>query len=413
MEVWLVVAVVAVGASALFVAATFNSRTRRTANPLIQQASQDITSQVAADIKKVDTSLRGQLQTISGTLSGQLQGIDRGLTGNNLLATRIGERLDRADSQISDIHGQIMAERQGVKTLTEQIARLNAAVVQQGTQVSGIESYLESKKELSAADITSLQEALRDMGERQSRTQAEMAEIANTVKSLMTASDEREDRDRQVAEQLLDLTEMLLHGQRDIESYLRARLDYEVVRTSRDHEGRIITADLYLDRPGADILWPLCLQFCESIMLRALLPERPRPAGCGSYLIWQPSDDQQQLEEILGAKLAACPDNLAWPSPGLEELRALTLLLHHAGPGTAQLGPLIINRTQRASLGCVLTAAEMARITSMDALTSADACEVRLLELGHDRVVNLTSWADAMAQQMLPVEEPEAPGQPG
>ena len=233
MEILLLVALVAVGASALFIAVTFNFRARQTTDPLIQRASQEIVNKVSAEFKEADGSLRSQLQwirdnvrsqlnAIGDNLHSRLQEINRELSKNNALVGKLGERLDLMDRQISDIHNQLAVGREGIERLTEQFVRLDVSVSQLGGLVSGIESYLKSKIELTAADvITRLQESLRDLDERQSRTHTE---VASMLERLLAASVQQADRNREASEQMLDMTETLWYGQRDIADYLRSRL---------------------------------------------------------------------------------------------------------------------------------------------------------------------------------------------
>ena len=114
MEILLLVATLAVGASGLYVAATFNMRTRRNSAPLIG-AVKDISDQIEATAK----DLRRELQVIANELQRDRELIE-------LDRSKIQGRLDQADSRISSIASQFSAELDTIKDLDKQIgARQN------------------------------------------------------------------------------------------------------------------------------------------------------------------------------------------------------------------------------------------------------------------------------------------------
>ena len=203
--------------------------------------------------------------------------------------------------------------------------------------------------------------------------------------------------------------EMVLHSQGDIQSYLRAKLDSEVTRTNGDETRRIIAASVYLSKPGADLLWPLLLSFCRTVMLETLLPRPPELDGSRSYLLWRPADGRP-LEQVLSEELAACQDGGESSRVNLNALRSLIMGLHAGGPGTVWLGPMVINRTSGALLGCVLKGTEIGEVSNADTLASPDACEAGLRRLDQDRVIDLTSWADG---HVLGAKDAEAARRPG
>jgi len=110
MEIVLIVAIAVVAATGLYVAVTFNKRTRQTAAPLIEAAVSDISAQlrVTAD------DLRRQLQAISDDL---LHDRDQ----QRLDGRKIQGRLDHADSRISSMTNQVLAELDAIKRRGEQI----------------------------------------------------------------------------------------------------------------------------------------------------------------------------------------------------------------------------------------------------------------------------------------------------
>jgi len=410
MEILLLVAIIAVGASALYVAATFNKRTRQNAAPLIGDAVKSVSEQFEAP----GSSLRQELRVIADELQQ-----DRELMSKDRVKTR--EQLDHADRRISSIAGQLSADldiikHQGAQIGTRQeefsgdlqqldrlVAQLGEALVRLGAQVEGIESYIKTQQAQTTANFKVIEGSLQVIGASQSKVHDKLASIAGTLDGLMEMNARGEDYNNWAADQALGTVkqiEAILRNQSVIEGYLRVGLDYEVMRTAHDHTCRIVTASLRLEGPGADLLWPLLLSFCEKVVFKVVPPESQPLSDSRSYLLWQ-SFGGIQLEEALNAKLAACQDNPASPRQGqvdgLEELRSLVIALHVGGPGTVQVGPMIINRTPRALLGCVMTAAEAMRICNAGTLMSPDTCETALRELAQGRITELTSWADSAA----------------
>jgi hypothetical protein len=106
MEILLIVAIVAVGAAGLYVAATFDRRTRKSTAPLINEAVKELSKQ----IERTTGELGRQLQEITTRLqrdTGQIRLDDRKIQG----------RLDHADSRISNVASQL----ETIRRLAEQI----------------------------------------------------------------------------------------------------------------------------------------------------------------------------------------------------------------------------------------------------------------------------------------------------
>jgi len=110
MEIVLIVAIAVVAAAGLYVAATFNKRTRQTTGPLIEAAVSDISAQirVAAD------DLRRQLRAIADDLHHDRE-------QQRLDGRKIQGRLDHADSRISSMANEVLAELDAIKRRGEQI----------------------------------------------------------------------------------------------------------------------------------------------------------------------------------------------------------------------------------------------------------------------------------------------------
>ncbi len=110
MEIVLIVAIAVVAAAGLFVAATFGKRTRQTTAPLIEAAVSDISAQ----IRGTADDLRRQLRAITDDLHQDRE-------QQRLDGRKIQGRLDHADSRISSMASQVLAELDALKRRGEQI----------------------------------------------------------------------------------------------------------------------------------------------------------------------------------------------------------------------------------------------------------------------------------------------------
>lgn len=110
MELLLVVATLAVGVAVLFVTVTLGARTRQNTAPLIDGAVKDI----AGRIEGTTGELRRQLQQMADELQ-------RDRENSRLEERKIQGRLDHADSRVSSLASQLMAELETIRRLGEQI----------------------------------------------------------------------------------------------------------------------------------------------------------------------------------------------------------------------------------------------------------------------------------------------------
>ena len=106
-ELLLAVATLVVAAAVLYVAVTLGQRTRRTTAPLIEDVS-------------------GQLEAVAGELRRQLQGIVAEMRQDRdqlqLDGRKIQGRLDHADSRLTTVANQLLAELDTIKRLGEQLS---------------------------------------------------------------------------------------------------------------------------------------------------------------------------------------------------------------------------------------------------------------------------------------------------
>ena len=109
MEILLVVTTLAVGVAVLYVTATLRTRTRQNTAPLIDGAVKDISGQIEATAGE----LKQQLQLMADELQRE--------KGQSRLEGRaIQGRLDHADSRMSGVASQLMAELDTIRRLVEQ-----------------------------------------------------------------------------------------------------------------------------------------------------------------------------------------------------------------------------------------------------------------------------------------------------
>jgi hypothetical protein len=153
MEILLLVVIIAVAASALYVAGTFNKRTEQNTAPLIDGAVKDIAERMGMT---------------AGNLRKQFKVITDELQHNNELAARYRSeahgRADLADSRISSISSQLLAalekfERLGgqidtwqgdlsrdLLRLDHRVAQLGDSLAQQSARIIEIRRYPQSQE---------------------------------------------------------------------------------------------------------------------------------------------------------------------------------------------------------------------------------------------------------------------------
>jgi len=130
MEIVLIVAIAVVAAAGLYVAATFNKRTRQSTAPLIEAAVSDISAQISVTAD----DLRRQLRAITDDLHQERE-------QQRLDGRKIQGRLDHADSRISSMANQVLAELDAIKRRGEQIGtrqdQLSGDLQQLATRLTG------------------------------------------------------------------------------------------------------------------------------------------------------------------------------------------------------------------------------------------------------------------------------------
>ena len=166
---------------------------------------------------------------------------------------------------------------------------------------------------------------------------------------------------------------------RDIRQYVRTRLDHEVARTRGNTTHRVLVGGIHPEQQAAaDTLPALYESFLRELPLEILYRDSAQQFSVRFYLLWSTLNGQS-LEQRLEMLLRACPNDNGAPVQGLNELRGLLRALHKAGPGTLQVGPLVIIRTRDDLIGTVLAAPQERA--------------ARLKDLAGDGLADLGSWA--------------------
>jgi hypothetical protein len=147
MEILILIAIIAVGASALFVALTFDARIRKMINPLVKEAAEGICEQIKETNKKLErqalaiTSARQQdserVEQENRGLTKQVQAIDEEFRRyreavNRHLDERIGTLYDQLSSQL----------RNDLRRLDRRLAQFTEPLAQQNAQIREIRNYV-------------------------------------------------------------------------------------------------------------------------------------------------------------------------------------------------------------------------------------------------------------------------------
>jgi hypothetical protein len=245
-------------------------------------------------------------------------------------------------------------------------------------------------------ELMALQQAVRDL-DRRARQAEEVASRSQGLSEKATAglTDLRQQEDLRLASLARDVSRLsrYLEGVRE---YIRAQLAHDVTAT-RDQPGhRVLAGGIWTEAAAAaDVLPLLYDSFLQQLPLEALFHDSGR-----HYMLWR-SLTGPPLEQRLDELLRACTDggpgggeDDAGPR-GLIELRALLLALHHAGPATLQVGPLVVFRTSDQFAGAVLATTEADLIDGQPALPAPEECRAILKGLDDGRLTDLGAWADS------------------
>lgn len=364
MVLLLAVAVMAVAVASWIIATTFRIRIRENTADLAMARRQIM--QCAERLKQAEKRLRTQ---------------------SDHDQSRWADEFETVRQQIGEAHVHLA-------THDAQIRQHQDRLDDQGSETEQMGS---AQKEIEA-----LQEAVRDLDHRARQAEEAAARSAGLGEQATAGlTDLRQQSDLRLAGVARDVSRLTryLDGVRE---YIRAQLDHDVTAT-RDQPGhRVLTGGIYTEAPAATDVLPLLFDsLIQQLPLETLFHDSGR-----SYLFWRPGSGQtpeQQLGQLLQVCLADAPDAPDTPGDGddsddapvrgLAELRGLLLALHHGGPGTLQVGPLVVFRTSDQFAGLVLATAEAGLLDGQPSLPAPEECRSLLKTLGDDRLTDLSAWA--------------------
>jgi hypothetical protein len=151
MEILILIAVIATGASALYVAYTFKKYAERDAGPLIQQtlqaaraqtgaASEELRRQIQTNTDQLEAmagnvpvtagDLRQQVQTVTDALQRGLQAITAELRQDREAAAQLADRIDTGQAQLA----------KDLSAANRQVAQLSESLARQAAQLTAISS---------------------------------------------------------------------------------------------------------------------------------------------------------------------------------------------------------------------------------------------------------------------------------
>jgi hypothetical protein len=351
MTLLLAVAVMAVAVASWIITTTFRIRIRETMTDVAQ--ARKLIQQCAERLRSAEKRLRTQ---------------------SDHDQARWADEFETVRQQIGEAHVQLATHDAKIRQHEERLDEQGAEAGQAGP----------AKEEMAA-----LQQAILDL-DRRARQAEEVAAKSQGLGEQATAglADFRHQADLRLAGVARDITRITryLDG---VRQFVRAQLDHDVIATRGQPGHRVLAGGICTDAAAAaDILPLLYDSFLQQLPMDTLFHDFGR-----HYLLWR-SLNGQPVESRLAELLRACPDPTHAPIPGLTELRSLLLALHHAGPATLQVGPLVVFRTTDQFAGLVLASGEANAIDGQSALPAPEECRSLLKALGDDRLTDLGGWAD-------------------
>jgi hypothetical protein len=128
MEILALVAVLVVAASGLYVAATFNTRTRRNTAPMIDDAAKHVSDKIEAS----GMDLRKQLLVISDELQRDRERLDQAESRNSRIASEFSAELEAIKRQGEQIGARQDQFSSGLQQLDHQVGQLGESLVRRG-----------------------------------------------------------------------------------------------------------------------------------------------------------------------------------------------------------------------------------------------------------------------------------------
>jgi hypothetical protein len=343
MDILLAIAVMVVAVASWFIAGALRTQIRQNATELEQARKQ-----IAVQLEQVEQT--GQ----------RLAERERDQTGQadfyQMVQQQIGdarEHLARHDDELRQEQDRgadrematarlDAALRREARQRERDIARLEQAL--HGKMTSQISTGLQTEARQRRQEIQQLQQALRDLDRRAGLAAPGVTQAGITGEDSPAGPDgPRQQAERQLASIAGVLSDIDQHLNA-IRQYVRAQLDREVEMTRGNKGHRVLVGGICAEQPATAGDLPLLYEsFLSELPVDMLFHDSERQSSDRFYLLWS-SRNGQSPEHRLEMLLRGCARDGGKPDPGLSELRGLLLALHHAGPGTLQVGPLVVIR---------------------------------------------------------------------
>ena len=156
MEILILIAIIAVGASALYVALKFNVRTKKVIDPLVNKATEDLSQQIKTASQELgrqaqaitgaqerDSERVGHIERANGELKQQVQAISDETRRHSELVTHLGDQLDVRQDQLSS----------DLLQLDHRVTQLIESLAQQSTRITEIRNYLKRQGKQPQASV--------------------------------------------------------------------------------------------------------------------------------------------------------------------------------------------------------------------------------------------------------------------
>jgi len=393
MDILLAIAVMVVAVASWFIAAALRTQIRQNATDL-EQARKQFTEQ-AGQVEQAGQRLAERERDQAGQAD-FYQMVQQQISDAREHLARHDDEM-RQDSERAAEQEMVTARldaalRRETRQRERDVARLEQAL--HGKMTSQLSTGLQKEARQRRQEIQQLQQALRDLDRRvgQAGPAVTQAGIPGG-ESAAGPGDLRQQAEQQLASVAGVLSDIDQHLNA-IRQYVRAQLDREVAMTRGNKGHRVLVGGICAEQAAVGDLPLLYESFLSELPVDMLFHDSEHQASDRFYLLWS-SQNGQSPEHRLEMLLRGCARDGGKPDPGLDELRGLLLALHHAGPGTLQVGPLVIIRTNRELVGTVLAGTEASLLDGRATLPAPEECRVLLRNVGRDRLADLGAWADS------------------
>jgi hypothetical protein len=390
MDILLAIAVMVVAVASWFIATALRTQIRQNAAEL-EQARKQIeqvgqTEQRLAERERDQAGLADFYQMVQQQIGDAREHLARH-------DDEMRQDQERAAGQEMTTARLDAALRREARQREKDIARLEQAF--HGKLTSQLSTGLQQEARQRRQEIQQLQQALRDLGRRAGQAGPAVTQAGVPGEDSAAGADGlREQTEQQLAGVAGVLSDIDQHLSA-IRQYVRAQLDREVAMTRGNKGHRVLVGGICAEQPAAAGTLPLLYEsFLSELPVDMLFHDCEHESSDRFYLLWS-SQNGQSPEHRLEMLLRGCARDGEKPDPGLNELRGLLLALHHAGPGTLQVGPLVVIRTRRELMGTVLAATEASLLDGRATLPAPEECRVLLQNVGRDRMADLGTWADS------------------